>query len=79
MLAILFLKLTKADEEKDESDDESDSEVDEEFPEVAVLEFDEHAETQSRMWNQFMRTPKVNSSDEQCGSLVVSQRMIKSS
>jgi hypothetical protein len=34
-----------------DSEEESETDTVEEFPEVAVLEFDEHAELQSKMWN----------------------------
>ena len=33
----------------------------ESYPEIEVLDFDEHAELQARIWNQFMRTPLLSS------------------
>ena len=54
LLAFLLLKLTKEEEDVEESE-EMQTEEPLEFTEVAVEEFDEHADMQSKMWNQFMR------------------------
>jgi len=54
LLAFLLLKLTKEEEDVEESE-EMQTEEPLEFTEVAVEPFDEHADMQSKMWNQFMR------------------------
>ena len=78
MISYVFLLLTR-EEDNPEDSEEIETEPNEDYPEVAVIEFDEHAELQSRMWNQFMRAPKLVQSQDTSGSLIVSQRKIKTS
>jgi hypothetical protein len=45
-----------------------------EFAEVKVEEFDDHADMQIKMWNQFMR--KSSQTDDNAGSLIISKEKL---
>ena len=83
VLCVMFKNISNDNEQEDSDDEEESPEEDPEevYPTIEVEEFDEHAELQKQLWNQFFRQPRIRtrSESETSISMMVTSRQIVAS